>query len=643
VSQLDPRFEPVEPEKPRTGELDERFKPVTQGATGTTQEEEPWSPSGDPYSTDRLKMFGGVSELVFSSATTGVAEVYAGIAGLLSLTLSGGDMDHAKKRVEHWQNVFTWEPKSEGAQHILRQAMPYLSRADVAINDYAAKKATYIDEEGKERIDPLVATAIKTGIWTSVDIAAFAVPGAKAVLAKHHLRQMRKQVIKEADRLGIRLTQEDFADDVAAAAREIGSESAGEQAVEYTEALRQAERSAKDAKKSAYAAAAAEDLYVETSPVRRLGYQIIRDLDKDYNLDADGIGMQHVRAVLDDMTGKHSRKPPFGSGTGLEVGRNMAVHFSKIEKFRKDINRRIRAAKKNPEYATGASALIEIQKRLDNWLVEEFNKAAIADGRIISSGQALSGSSSGLDAYLGARRAAGEHAWFTEIKAIADLLQKDASVDQVAHWIIGSSRKGKTGAATTVERIKVILGDDHPAFEALRQDFIFQLTKPLLSKDGPNFKAFYQNYEYVLMNNKPLADAFGLDQSDVKILADFARTAAQLPTAGSKKARFYTAKELVQTIARLGVGSDVAKGAARVGFATKVGNLIFGVDRVSPGQVTGAVVDARFDQPWIPRGGPVYAAIIAGAAMSGSVNDAATKSSTRPQENGYERFFRSDD
>lgn len=624
MSQLDPGFEPVKPEATKPG-LDDGFEPVYAADKKRQQEgvQQPWEPNPDDPSReveDVAKLTLGIFDLAGTAMTAGVAEPFSGVAGMISFLLSG-DADYAAKRVGEWQDFFTKKPWSEGGEYLLRQALPPLSKADDAINDWAEEAAT--NDEGE--FDPAVAAAIKTGIWSSIDIAAFAFPGGKAVLQKHKLRKLRKQIIKEADRLGIKLTQEDFHDDVADAARTLGSEHAGEQAIEYTEALRQAERSARNTKNSLYAAAEAENLYVATSPVRQLGERLLRQLDKKYNLDDPD--MESVRNALNDLRG-HTRRQGMGSGTGLERGRNIAVHFSKIERIRSWVNKSWRKEKRKPEGSMAAAALMEIRHSLDNWLTAEFNRLAIQDGKIISSG-VFSGDAGGIDAYQAARRAAQEHAWFFENKAIADLIDKDASVDQVAHWIIGSSRRGKIGAAKTVEKIHQLLGPDHPAFEALRQDFIFQLTKPLLA-DEPNFKAFRKNVEFVLQNNKPLADAFGLDQHDIKILADFALAAEKLPGKGAKAPRLYTAAELVQTIARLGVGSDVAKGAARVGFATKIGNLIFGVDRVSYGQLTGAVVDARFEQQWIPRASPVYLAIMAGAALSGNIDNSQDKLNTFP-------------
>jgi hypothetical protein len=345
VPPLDPRFEPVKPEQRTSSGLDPRFEPVVAASDKRQKEKEPWSPDpSDPSREveDVAKLTLGILDTAGSVITGGFAEPAAGIAGLISLGLTG-DPDLAAKRVGEWQDFFTASAGSDGGEYIMRQAMPPLSRADDFINDWAEEAAT--NDEGE--FDPAVAAAIKTGIWTSIDIAAFAVPGGKAVLQKHKLRQLRKQIIKEADRLGIRLTQSDFHDDVADAARMLGSESAGEQAVEYTEALRQAERNARKHKNSLYAAAKAEDLYVATSPIRRLGGRLLNKLDDAYDLDGPQKGMHLVRRSLDELT----EETPLGFG----AGQRLAVHFSQVERYRKRVNTRLDDIVGVPGYKTATS------------------------------------------------------------------------------------------------------------------------------------------------------------------------------------------------------------------------------------------------------------------------------------------------
>lgn len=340
-----------------------------------------------------------------------------------------------------------------------------------------------------------------------------------------------------------------------------------------------------------------------------MGAELTAKLDGPFDLDAPYMGA--VRDILDAM---HSPK------LGFAAGQNLAVHFSKFEHLRKRINDAIKDSADS-----SSAALIQIKSELDNWATMEFNKVALENGRVISQGGALSGDTQGFLTYLDARKAAGEHAWFNDNKIIADLIKKDTSVDQMAQWLIGSSAMGKRGSAAVVNKMKLLLGEDNPAIAAIRADFVYELCEPLL-KTEPNFKMFADNYDRVLRKNKPLADALGLQKSDVALLAKYAETAQHLPPGG----HFYTFKEVLATVSRLSVGHGVAKGAARVTFMTRVLNMIGQVDQVTPRQILQGVVDVQFDSPVIPKGTPVYSAILAGAALSGLKDEGVTNTSQLP-------------
>ena len=579
------------PQLPEGATLD-GLPPLPPGASldGGEAADDSWKPSGRDTIKDRLKLMGGVAEIAGKGMIAGVAEITSGYAGLMALAMSKGDSDYAKKRVESWQDFVSIDSTGDGAGWLMNQVAPEMSAASLGVKDFS--------EEVTDG-DPLAAAMVEATIWASVDIAAAAVPGAKYLINNSKIIKMRKQVIAEANRLGIDIHLDHFADDVAAAAKMVGSESAGEAAMEYVTALRNAEYRAKLKKNSLYAAAIDEKLFVSTSPVRKMGAELARELDGPFDL--DGPKMLEVRRTLDDM---HSYKLGFGSGQGL------AVHFNKFETLRKRINGRIRTSR-TVELGKQKAALIKIRSRIDDFMTSEFNKAAIENGKVISNGGALSGDAEGFLTYLSARKAAHEHAWFKENKVIADLISKDASVDQVAQWLIGASAISKRGAASVVNQMKRVLGEDSPAIEAVRADFIYQITEPLLQAE-PNLKQFANNFDKVLRKNKPMVDALGLQESDVAALAAFAETAHQLPPGG----KFYTPRELIQTVSRLTVGHGVAKGAARVQFMTKVLNMMGAVDKVSAAQILDGIVDARFDQPMFPKGKPVTAALTAGAALS---------------------------
>ncbi len=575
------------PPLPEGAKLDQKLPPLPEGASLDSGQAGSLDDSAyTPKFGESSKLIAGVADVALMGASAGVAEIASGLAGLTALAFTG-DWDYAKRRVEAWQEFITIGPFTEGGEYLLSALAPTLSKAEVKITDYAEEKA-----DG----DPEVATAIKTGILGSIDLVAAAVPGAKAVIKASKLHKMRKQIIAEAERLGVSIHLDDFANDVAAAAKIVGSESRGELAMEYVKALRDAEYLARVKKNSLYAAALDEKLFVSTSPIRRMGAELTKELDGPFDLDAPG--MKTVRQALDEF---HNKK------LGLAAEKNLTVHFSRFEFLRKRLNNRIRDAKGSPR-----AALISIKSKIDDFMTTEFNKAVMENGRIISEGGALSGDTQGFLTYLSARKANVEFSWFSDTKVIADLIKKDTTVDQFAQWLIGASAVSKKGSAAVVNKMKLLLGEDHPAIAAVRADFIYELTEPLLQLD-PNFTQFANNFDKILRKNKPLADALGLQASDVAALAKFAEVARHLPSGGE----FYSLRELIQTFSRLAVGHGIAKGGVRVGWMTKALNALGMVDKVTKKQIITAIVDVRFDGPIIPKGTPVYAALIAGAALTG--------------------------
>jgi hypothetical protein len=557
---------------------------------------------------NNLRILRGGADLAVMAARAGAAEIVGGYAGLISFALTG-DIDYAASRVEVYQRAIGGDLKTEEGKHAIEAVAPTLSKADAKVDDFGE------DVSGG---NPAVATAVKTAIWSSLDFAGMLIPGGKTILNSRKLNRLRKQAIAEAERLGIKLKMSDFRDEVADAAKMVGSESPGEMSTEYVAALRAAERKAAQNKKSKYRTARETELYIETSPIRQLGDDLARQLDEaEFDLDVDE--MRVVRKALDDFS---------SSRLGFGRNQNMAVHFSRVERLRKRINRRIRGAT-NKE---ASAALNKIKRGLDDYLTEQFNVSVMdAGGRIQQS--ALSGDLAGFDAYKAARRSAVEHGWFSENKIIADMIKKDTTPEQVSQWLFGASALGaKKEAGLIVRKLKSLLGEDHPSIGAIRADFVYHLVEPLF-KETPNFRVFQNTLDTLSRKNKTLFDELGLRDADIQILSDYAKVARHIPESG----HLYSFEEVIQTVARLTVGHSVAKGAARVTFATKMMNYLAGADvgeAMTKKAFLDAVVNARFGEPIFPSNSMMAAAVIAGGALSGTMDSPALEN-RKKHENQY--------
>ena len=87
--------------------------------------------------------------------------------------------------------------------------------------------------------------------------------------------------------------------------------------------------------------------------------------------------------------------------------------------------------------------------------------------------------------------------------------------------MLGATAMGaRKEAVSTIQRLKGVLGDSHPAIEGIRQDFLFTVAEPLF-KDRPNFGQFVDRYDSIIRNNGPLVRELGLDTGNFRELLDF--------------------------------------------------------------------------------------------------------------------------
>jgi hypothetical protein len=532
----------------------------------------------------------GVLDLLQTGAVSGAASIAGGFAGAVALGLSGGDVDYAVKRMDEWTEFLSmWAkdgPLTEDAKKMIEPAVPYLSRADKAITDYAEKKALG---------NPLAATIIKSGIWGLGEILTLGT-GAGGQLSKiANIRKIRRQVEADAERLGIRLEEKDFHNDLEKAAREVGSSERGGAAEEYTMALREAEDAAKARKNEAYDIAFQKDAYMETSVMRQVKRDLLDPQDNTslvWQYGPEGLAeMKHVQWALKQMD------------SGTFSSDNIATNLRYVERFRQRLGKRIKGADGSEK-----TALHQIKRALDDRLNEEFNTSMVADGR-----SALSGEPGALDAYREARKLNQEWQWFHDTKVIADLIKRETAPEQMSAWLIGVGvAGGRKEAGAIIQKIKKLLGDDHPAIDAIRQDFVYELMSPLL-KRKPSYEQFLNNYDVMIRNNHSVVSALGLTDSDAAILKNFAEVAAKFPRGG----KFYSKAEVMQAVAQFSVGHGIAKGAARIKLVTKLMKwMTGGEDILTKKEFLRTIGNEYMDVPIIPKDSPVAASVLAAGALA---------------------------
>jgi len=409
----------------------------------------------------------------------------------------------------------------------------------------------------------------------------------KTMEAKRLVRKQTKKVKALADRLNIPLSQENMASGIIELAKRMTPEERAQNMPFLRQMMREAEATAKARRKAAYETARETKTYVNTGAVSDLSRGIRTELSRvGYDLD----DMPIVQKRLEDLRSpKHIRR----------------ANLSEFEKVRKRINRN---RSTNP---SENAALDVIKSEMDRFLDNEFDNAAIEAGGNIES--AISGDLAGVQVWKDARAA--HIRWkenFYEDKAIANLIAKDSTPERYREWLMGATTmNARKEASQTINRMKEILGENHPAIQGIRQDFIFEIVEPLI-KVEPNFRQFIRNYDTMVRRNPELVKALNLKADDLADLNHFATLQSRLPPN-----EFIPAlKDIRSTIARLLVGHQIAKAQVRVQWTANVMHALFGFDRVGKKRMAYEMAGLKYGEVAIPKQGPLAAQFIAGAALT---------------------------
>lgn len=193
------------------------------------------------------------------------------------------------------------------------------------------------------------------------------------------------------------------------------------------------------------------------------------------------------------------------------------------------------------------------------------------------------------------------------------MVDKNATPEDVAAQLFGASALGQKGRATQiVKRIKAVEGDASDAMNALRAEATYSLFTPLL-KESPNYKQFATNYKLFLKNNPTLAAELGLDAPDMKLVADAAIAAANVPPQG----RLNAFKDLfARGAATQTVGSELAKKGFRVALVRNLIGGVVGVRTVPKNQVLRQMAGYDPRAPLLPRTSQIAAEAALGATPS---------------------------
>ena len=403
-----------------------------------------------------------VATTIGTGAASSITVAAAGAAAMLF----GRDPEQTAREVEHYSQVGTWIPKGERGRELLEDIAEPLMKLEEAASDFSAWLAGD---------NPAAATATKTALLGVVELALPYKGSKRGLKVGQELRKRAADMETLAADLGVDISQSGLAASVVALAKRMTPAQRAEHMPYLREQLKAASEKALARKDQLYEEARASQSFVDRASAAELSASIKKDLEFEGYVLSDK-KMKNISDRLDEL----ANMKPDETGTRVNL------------KEYDDVRKRINTMRQKNNTAENR-ALNIMNKRMGEWLDAEFDKIAL------NQGSALSGEAAGVAAWKAARGAARDwHKRFNTDRVIKNFINKDATAETMARWLLGASAMGANReAGAIIGRMKEVLGDNHPAIQGVRTDFLFEVVSPLLHPDGPNFNQFIRNYELI--------------------------------------------------------------------------------------------------------------------------------------------------
>jgi len=548
---------------------------------------------------DLVRSAGNVFGVINTVGSSAVAEPLAGWNGIFRLLSSGGNLDAGVSGVRATQDAMTWLPKTEDGQNFLKFVAAPLKKLDDAA-DWVAVKGGFGN--------PYAEATIYSTLVGGLSVAGMRVG------ARVKVNQRVAEVERIAKDLGIDTRPEGFGQSVLDSAEKMSNIERAQNAPALREALAKAERVEAANVERLRVQAAETPAFINVDEAAKFAQRASTELlEEGYDL----AKMRSVQDRLGDLANLERRSPAAladrtVSTTGRSSPASSIVDIQTISnRIAKTLETRGKRTVNLPETQIESSALKNLQNKLDDWMDQQYNADMIG------------GNPEALARWREFNSASKAHkARFKTDKAIKQLMDFDVTASQMHRWLLGASATGsKPNAAAVVNRVKQILGDNHPAIRGLQQDFLFEIAAPLLQKQ-PNFKQFLSNFDRVIRTNPELVRALDLDNTKLAQLRRFADTAKEIPgSPGVPRVRtggfdFVQAFAVWMTPHK---GARLAKAGLQIKVMKSILRMILGKNRVTQKQILADLANAQLDGPMLPKGSVAAGRIIQGTTLANIV------------------------
>jgi len=532
----------------------------------------------------------GPIDLIGTFVTGALAEIPAGLSGAFELA-TGGDVETANANIEYWRDALTMQPKTNNGRRILNDGV---AQAVLKVDEVAAKSSAAMSM-GNPYAENVIYTTIATGSQLGMEIAG--IKGGRAVSMGRRVRDTQKA----ARELGIKVDDVSLADTVVDAAKRMTPDEMDANARNLQESLQQVQEAKKVEVDRLREASGRDAQYImDLDSVEKLGS------NASNRLVAEGYDVTHmptVMSVLDDMNQFKAKQP--GAPNKRSGGKNSEpiARLNELDILSGRIEKRLNQLPDDPtipDAVNERTALQSLNKQIDNFVETQFNRDMIV------------GDADKLKAWQDYNAARGDLRSFNADKTISNIIEQNATPEQINNWIFGSSTtKPLKQVTATIERFREVLGNDHPAIRGMQTDFLHRIAAPLFDK-VPDFKKFLNNFDSLVRERPRVVRAMGLDIDAMKDLRAFAEVANKL----NPKNITILGGDFATAVSRYFVGHGIARAGMMVRMSSNVLKLMFGATRPKQLDLLKAVTEARLGEPAVPRGSVTAGRFISSAAIA---------------------------
>lgn len=488
-----------------------------------------------------LERVGGGLEVLAAMGTGFVTEPTAGLVGLPDLVrfFISGDEEKLAESVSKMETVqgFAYTPKSQEGQRYIQAIGDFFA----PFEEWAQSRGTaamqevgQMDASGENVLARRVAGATDyAGAMTLPGL----IPGLRQIMRSAKTRSTGLDAIRSAEEstgvqtgAGGRVQAEQI---MQSADRLSGGRTVRAQGFEgIQEAVMQAKAANRQFVTSLYDQAKATNAAIPAQEFSRLP-DLMRTSLEGYDLNAFPI----VRARMAEMDTFIANLPD-----------NASVRLNAISQFRARLNRT-----KPPANDLAQNTALSIMKgELDSFVDAAFNADMI------------SGDPVAVTRWRNARAANVDYRErFSANKVIRQLAEQSTDPEQIKKWILNSSATGASAeAGMVVGRLRSILGEDSPQFNALRQEIMFDLVEPLLS-EAPNIPQFILRHDKWMRDHPSLAAQVFPESTNA--LTDLRNMVKGVSSARGIEFDI----DLSRTASRFLFGNALAKNATTIGVTTQ--------------------------------------------------------------------------